>query len=146
MNKEQIRFILEENKLHDIEIYKFILKKLRQIYKTNDIEILSVELNKYITKLLSDDDLLEQFTKQFNLKLLRKKLSNHDSLDVEEKLLIDTALNKLSDKHKYILMQVLQVGRSQSDVSDELNLSRIDISKIINTSLETLIEIVGGEL
>ena len=146
MNKEQIRFILNENKLHDIEIYKFILKKLRQMYKTNDIEILSVELNRYITKLLCDDDLLEQFTKQFNLKLLRKKLSNHDSLDVEEKLLIDTALNKLSDKHRYILLQVLQVGRSQSDVSDELNLSRIDVSKIINTSLETLIEIVGEEL
>lgn len=146
MNKEQIRFILNENKLHDIEIYKFILKKLRQMYKTNDIEILSVELNRYITKLLSDDDLLEQFTKQFNLKLLRKKIANHDSLDVEEKLLIDTALKKLSNKHKYIFMQVLNVGRSQSDVSNELNLSRIDVSKIINTSLEMLVEIVGGEL
>ena len=78
--------------------------------------------------------------------MLRKKIANYDSLDVEEKLLIDTALNKLSNKHKYILMQVLNVGRSQSDVSDELNLSRIDISKIINTSLEMLVEIVGGEL
>lgn len=146
MTKEQVKFVLKENKYHDIEVWKFLLKQVRNTCRTNDVDMLRKEIERFKNKLLNDVEALDEFTKAFNHKLLRKKLANFDSLNVEEKILLTYGLNKLNSKHKYILMQVLYVGRTQTDLADELNINRNVVSDIINTALDEIINEIREEL
>jgi len=144
MTKEQIKYIFENNKIHDTNVYKFLLKQIRK--NTSDIDIIKKIVLEKINKLISDDNELTIFTKEFNTNLVKKKLRNFDSLSVEEKILLYQELSKLNQKYRYILMQVANVGRSQSDVSEEMKTNRHNVSKIIKSSIDFIVKEIGDEL
>ena len=56
-------------------------------------------------------------------------------IDLEEKLAIEKAINKLSDREQFILEQRFFVGKTQMEISEELGISQAQISRLEKNAL-----------
>ena len=57
------------------------------------------------------------------------------NIDLEEKLAIEKAINKLSDREQFILEQRFFVGKTQMEISEELGISQAQISRLEKNAL-----------
>ena len=58
------------------------------------------------------------------------------------KILLETAINKLKDKEKFILLQRFIIGRTQMEISDELGISQAQVSRIEKNAINNVKKLV----
>ena len=136
-----MKYILKNKLYHNVDVFKQLLKLLDK----DSIDMMRENAEKEIMCILSDDKLLAEFVNKYNVREIKRKLRCYDSLDVEEKLCIDGALEKLKFSDKYLLLEIFYVGRTIKDVSEELNLNRNTVSKRIDNSINELLEVLNDE-
>lgn len=141
MTLEQMKFVLKNKMYHNLDVFKQLLKQIDK----DSIDMMRENAEKEIMCILSDDKLLAEFVNQYNVREIKRKLRCYDSLDVEEKLMLDEALEKLKFSDKYLLLEIFYVGRTIKDVSKELDLNRNTVSKRIDSAIYELLEVLNDE-
>ena len=136
-----MKFILKNKLYHNVDVFKQLLKRIDK----DNIDMMRENAEKEIMCILSDDKLLTDFVNKYNVREIKRKLRCYDSLDVEEKLMLDKALNKLIFSDKYLLLEIFYVGRTIKDVSEELNLNRNTVSKKVYNAINELLEVLNDE-
>ena len=58
--------------------------------------------------------------------------------DLETKLSLKEALNKLKDREKYILIQRYLIGKTQMELADEIGISQAQISRLEQSGIKTI--------
>ncbi len=61
-----------------------------------------------------------------------------DNIELELKLSLNDAINKLEEREKYILDQRFVIGKTQVELSEELGISQAQISRIEKKAIDTL--------
>ena len=141
MKLEQMKYILRNRLYHNSDVFKQLLKQIDK----DSIDMMRENAEKEIKCILSDDELLTDFVNKYNVREIKRKLRCYNSLDVEEKLCVDEALEKLKFSDKYLLLEIFYVGRTIKDVSEELNLNRNTVSKSIYKAINELLEVLNDE-
>lgn len=136
-----MKFVLKNKMYHNLDVFKQLLKQIDK----DSIDMMRENVEKEIMCILSDDKLLADFVNKYNVREIKRKLRCYDSLDVEEKLMLDEALNKLIFSDKYLLLEIFYVGRTIKDVSEELNLNRNTVSKKVDNAINEFLEVLNDE-
>lgn len=136
-----MKFVLKNKMYHNLDVFKQLLKQIDK----DSIDMMRENAEKEIMCILSDDKLLADFVNKYNVREIKRKLRCYDSLDVEEKLMLDEALNKLIFSDKYLLLEIFYVGRTIKDVSEELNLNRNTVSKKVDNAINEFLEVLNDE-
>lgn len=70
---------------------------------------------------------------------LADQLSKEDGVyDIETKISLRDALNKIKEKEKYILIQRYMVGKTQVELADEIGISQAQISRLEKNGLNSI--------
>ena len=141
MTLEQMKYILRNRLYHNSDVFKQLLKQIDK----DSIDMMRENAEKEIKCILSDDELLTDFVNKYNVREIKRKLRCYNSLDVEEKLCVDEALEKLKFSDKYLLLEIFYVGRTIKDVSEELNLNRNTVSKKVDNAINEFLEVLNDE-
>ena len=64
--------------------------------------------------------------------------SNNDYYDLETKISLKNALNKIKEKERYILTQRYLVGKTQMELAEEIGISQAQISRLEKSGLENI--------
>ena len=136
-----MKFILKNKLYHNVDVFKQLLKRIDK----DNIDMMRENAEKEIMCILSDDKLLTDFVNKYNVREIKRKLRCYDSLDVEEKLMLDEALEKLKFSDKYLLLEIFYVGQTIKNLSKELELNRNTVSKRIYNAINELMEVLNDE-
>ena len=58
--------------------------------------------------------------------------------DIEDKVALKQAINKLKDKEKYIIIERYITGKTQMELADEIGISQAQISRIEKSALNSI--------
>ena len=61
-----------------------------------------------------------------------------DSYDLETKISLKEALNKIKEKEKYILIQRYMIGKTQMELAEEIGISQAQISRLEKNGLDSI--------
>ncbi len=74
---------------------------------------------------------------------LADQLSNDDSLyDLETIISLKNALNEIKDKEKYIITQRYLIGKTQTELADEIGISQAQISRLEKNGLAKIKKLI----
>jgi RNA polymerase sporulation-specific sigma factor len=74
---------------------------------------------------------------------LADQLKGDDGVyDLETKIALKKALNKIKEKERYILIQRYLVGKTQMELADEIGISQAQISRLEKTGLSNIKKII----
>lgn len=74
---------------------------------------------------------------------LEDQLTNEKSLyDIETKISLKKAINKLKDKEKYIIIQRYMIGKTQMELAEEIGISQAQISRLEKNGLNNIKKII----
>lgn len=74
---------------------------------------------------------------------LADQLSKEDGLyDIETKISLKKALNKIKEKEKYILIQRYMIGKTQMELASEIGISQAQISRLEKNGLENIKKLI----
>lgn len=74
---------------------------------------------------------------------LADQLSNDDSLyDLETIISLKNALNEIKDKEKYIITQRYLIGKTQTELADEIGISQAQISRLEKNGLSKIKKLI----
>ena len=65
-----------------------------------------------------------------------------DSYDLETKISLKEALNKIKEKEKYILIQRYMIGKTQMELAEEIGISQAQISRLEKTGLNNVKKLI----
>ena len=65
-----------------------------------------------------------------------------NSKEVEIKLALEEAINKLSDREQYILDERFVIGKTQMEIADELSISQAQVSRLEKSAIKSLKKIL----
>ena len=78
-----------------------------------------------------------------NVIYLADQLSKEDGLyDIETKISLKEALDKIKEKEKYILVQRYLVGKTQMELSEEIGISQAQISRLEKSGLNSVKKLI----
>ena len=60
------------------------------------------------------------------------------SYDIDNKLIVENAINDLGEREKYILDQRFVIGKSQMEIADELDISQAQVSRLEKKAINQL--------
>ena len=63
---------------------------------------------------------------------------NKNSVDIDVKMAIDNAINELNEREQYILDQRFIIGKTQTELANELGISQAQISRVEKKAIESL--------
>ena len=64
--------------------------------------------------------------------------NNHEYYDLDTKIALYKAMDKLKEKEKYILIQRYLIGKTQMELADEIGISQAQISRLEKNGLNTI--------
>ena len=64
--------------------------------------------------------------------------SDHEYYDLDTKIALYKAMDKLKEKEKYILIQRYLIGKTQMELADEIGISQAQISRLEKNGLNTI--------
>ena len=67
---------------------------------------------------------------------------NESSVNWNNKILLENAIDKLKMKEKFILLQRFIMGKTQMEISDELGISQAQVSRIEKNALNNVKKLV----
>ena len=74
---------------------------------------------------------------------LSDQLSNDDELyDLETKISLKNALNLIKEKEKYIILQRYMMGRTQTELAEEIGISQAQISRLEKNGLDKIKKLI----
>ena len=74
---------------------------------------------------------------------LSDQLSNDDDVyDLETKISLKNALNKIKDKEKYIILERYMMGRTQTELAEEIGISQAQISRLEKNGLAKIKKLI----
>ena len=74
---------------------------------------------------------------------LADQLSNDESVyDLETKIALRNALKEIKDKEKYIIIQRYMVGRTQTELAEEIGISQAQISRLEKNGLAKIKKLI----
>ena len=74
---------------------------------------------------------------------LEDQLNSYEGYyDLDTKISLRGALDKIKPKEKYIIMQRYIMGRTQMELADEIGISQAQISRLEKSGLENLKKII----
>ena len=130
--------------------YKILQKKeelIRKNGKEPTISLLAQELNlkEYDISLALDSmkEPVSMFEPIYNdggdTIFLEDQLSDtKDVYSKEDKIALKEALKKIKEKEKYVLLQRYIIGKTQSELAEELNISQAQISRLERSGIESI--------
>ena len=74
---------------------------------------------------------------------LADQLTNDDSIyDIETKMALRDALTKIKDKERYIIIQRYMIGKTQTELADEIGISQAQISRLEKNGIAKIKKII----
>ncbi|MBR3362545.1 MAG: SigB/SigF/SigG family RNA polymerase sigma factor [Bacilli bacterium] len=74
---------------------------------------------------------------------LADQLSNKDDLyDIETKIALKKALDKIREKERYILVQRYMIGKTQMELASEIGISQAQISRLEKNGLDSIKKLI----
>lgn len=74
---------------------------------------------------------------------LADQLSKEDGIyDIETKISLNEALNKIKEKERYILVQRYMIGKTQMELADEIGISQAQISRLEKNGLNNIKKLI----
>lgn len=112
--------------------------KIEDIAKTMGIS--EFEVNNALNSL---KDTVSMFEPIYNdggdIIYLEDQLKNdHEYYDLDTKIALSKAMDKLKEKEKYILIQRYLIGKTQMELADEIGISQAQISRLEKNGLNTI--------
>ena len=74
---------------------------------------------------------------------LADQLSNDESVyDLETKIALRNALQQIKEKEKYIILQRYMIGRTQTELAEEIGISQAQISRLEKNGLAKIKKLI----
>ena len=127
------------------EIYEILKKSDRRIkYVEHDLKETRYIINQKketVKEFPSREDSLDRLTALgFDF---ADSTANFDEA-VLRKIMLDQALEKLSDEERYLITQLFYLGRTERDLANELGISQYTVNRNKHKILKKLREEIGG--
>ena len=132
-----------------------ILKIKEEYVKNNMLEPTTTELSKMLevsefeiaNALNSLKDTISMFEPIYNeggdVIYLADQLSENSGVyDLDTKIALRKALEKLRDKEKYILIQRYMIGKTQMELADEIGISQAQISRLEKSGINNIKKLI----
>ena len=149
------RFIRDSSSLRISRSVKDIayraIKKKEEYYQKNGIEISYQELSKELgieeyelyNALTAIKDPVSMYEPIYNdggetIYLCDQIVDNESNNDFSNKLSIESAMNNLEEREKYILDQRFIIGKTQMELAEELDISQAQISRLEKKAIKQL--------
>lgn len=126
---------------------KYVKDNLKEPSNKEIADMLDVSEYDVVSALNSLKDTVSMFEPIYNdggdVIYLADQLSKKDDVyDIETKISLRKALEKIKEKEKYILIQRYLVGKTQMELSDEIGISQAQISRLEKSGLKSIKKLI----
>lgn len=126
---------------------KYIKKNFKEPTNSEIADILNITEYEVVSALNSLKDTVSMFEPIYNdggdVIYLADQLSKDEGVyDLETRISLKEALDKIKDKEKYILLQRYMVGKTQMELADEIGISQAQISRLEKSGLKNVKKLI----